>query len=313
MSGRARPRLVSGVSMVESALQPLPFYTAVTAAGLALFGALLRVTRLTVAWAPYRTWFVMLPILFAALWLGPWGWAGLATLISVYAFKEFARATGLYRELLFVAVVYVAILAFNLFASLERFGLFMVTPIWAVAALALVPILRNRTESMLQWFALSVVGVTYFAWSFAHLTYLARHEAGLGYVIYVVLGTQLNDALAFIYGKLFGKRQWTVLSPNKTVEGSLGALATSVALAFLNWGIAFPHLPWWGVLAAGVIVGAGGQIGDLTMANVKRNVGIKDFGDLLPGHGGILDRVNSLMYVAPVFFHFMRFFFGGFP
>lgn len=293
--------------------QPLPFYTVATAAGLVLFGALLRVTRLTVAWTPYKAWFVMLPVVFGALWLGPWGWATFVTVISVYAFKEFARATGLYRELLFVLLVYAAILTLNLVGALERFGLFMVTPIWAIAALALVPIVRNRTESMLQWFALSVVGVTYFAWSLAHLTYLAWHEAGLGYVIYVVLGTQLNDALGFLYGKLFGRRRWTALSPNKTVEGSVGALATSIAFAFLNWGLAFPHLPWWGVLAAGIIVGAGGQIGDLTMANVKRNVGIKDFGALLPGHGGILDRVNSLMYVAPVFFHFMRFFFGGFP
>ncbi len=292
--------------------QPLPAYTALAAIAIVFFGALLRVTRLQAGWTPYRTWLVMLPLVLAALWLGVWAWAVLVTLVSIYGFKEFARATGLYRERLFVLVVYLAVVAMNAAAFSGRFGLFMVAPLWAVAALTLVPIVRNRTEGMLQNFALSVVGAVYFAWFLAHLTYLATAATGLGYVLYVVLATQLNDVIAYLSGKLFGRHHWTVLSPNKTVEGSGFALFASIALAFANWGLAFPHLPWWGVLAAGVIVGAGGQIGDLAMANVKRNLEIKDFGDILPGHGGILDRINSLMYVAPVFFHFMRFFFGGF-
>ena len=101
----------------------------------------------------------------------------------------------------------------NLAAVFGRFGLFMVAPVWAVGLLTLVPIVRNRTEGMLQGFALSVVGVVYFAWFLAHLTYLAIWQDGLGLVIYVVLATQLNDVLAFLTGKLFGRHRWTVLSP----------------------------------------------------------------------------------------------------
>jgi len=298
---------------VEALAQPLPAYTALAALGIVVFGAFLRITRLSAGWAPYRTWLVMLPVVFASLWLGVWGWAALVTVLSVYGFKEFARATGLYRERLFVLVVYAAIVAMNVAAVFGRFGLFMVAPVWAVGLLTLVPIVRNRTEGMLQGFALAVVGVVYFAWFLAHLTYLAMWSGGLGLVIYVVLATQLNDVIAFLFGKLFGRRHWTALSPNKTVAGSIGALAFSVVFAFLNWPLAFPSFPWWGALVAGLIVGAGGQIGDLTLANFKRNIGIKDFGDLLPGHGGILDRLNSLTLVAPVFLHFARFFFDGFP
>lgn len=298
---------------MEGLAQPLPAYTALAAASVVLFGALLRLTRLTAGWVPYRTWLVMLPIVLAPLWLGTWAWAALVTALSIYGFKEFARATGLYRERLFVLVVYLAMIAANTAAYFARFGLFMVVPMWGVALLTLVPIVRNRTEGMLQGFALSVVGIVYFGWFLAHLTYLALWESGLGLVLYVVLATQLNDVIAYLVGKLFGRRHWTVLSPNKTVEGSLGALAFAVAFAFLNWPLAFPQLPWWGVLGLGVIVGAVGQIGDLTLANFKRNVGVKDFGSLLPGHGGILDRLNSLTLVAPVALHFVRFFFGGFP
>jgi len=139
---------------------------------------------------------VMLPIIFAALWLGIWGWALLVTILSVYGFKEFARATGLYRERLFVLVVYAAMVAANVAAYFGRFGLFMVAPVWAVGALTLVPIIRNRTEGMLQNFALSVVGIVYFGWFLAHLTYLAIWTGGLGLVLYVVLATQLNDVIA---------------------------------------------------------------------------------------------------------------------
>lgn len=298
---------------MEGLAQPLPVYTALAAASVIVFGVLLRLTRLTAGWVPYRTWLVMLPVVLAALWLGTPAWATLVTVLSIYGFKEFARATGLYRERLFVLLVYTAMVAANAMAYVGRFGLFMVVPMWGVALLTLVPIVRNRTEGMLQGFALSVVGIVYFGWFLAHLTYLALWEGGLGLVLYVVLATQLNDVIAFVVGKLFGHRHWTALSPNKTVEGSLGAFAFAIAFAFLNWPLAFPSLPWWGVLGLGLIVGAGGQIGDLTLADFKRNVGVKDFGNLLPGHGGVLDRLNSLTLVAPIAFHFVRFFFGGFP
>src|SRR5205809_392407 len=155
---------------MEALAQPLPAYTALAALGVLVFGAFLRLTRLRAGWTPYRTWLVMLPIIFAALWLGIWGWALLVTILSVYGFKEFARATGLYRERLFVLVVYAAMLAANVAAYFGRFGLFMVAPVWAVGALTLVPIIRNRTEGMLQHFALSVVGIVYFGWFLAHLT-----------------------------------------------------------------------------------------------------------------------------------------------
>jgi phosphatidate cytidylyltransferase len=298
---------------LEALSQPLPAYTALAALGIVVFGVFLRLTRLSAGWVPYRTWLLMLPVVLVAFWIGTWAWAVLVTLLSIYGFKEFARATGLYRERLFMLTVYLAMIAANATAFFGRFGLFMVVPMWAVALLTLVPIVRNRTEGMLQGFALSVLGVVYFGWFLAHLSYLAIWDQGLGLVLYVVLATQLNDVIAFLTGKLIGRHHWTVLSPNKTIEGSLGALAFAVAFAFVNSPLAFPSLPWWGVLGLGLIVGAGGQIGDLTLADFKRNVGIKDFGNLLPGHGGILDRLNSLILVAPVALHFVRFFFDGFP
>jgi phosphatidate cytidylyltransferase len=166
---------------------------------------------------------------------------------------------------------------------------------------------------MLQWLALSIVGVTLYAFFLSHLSWLYQSSLGLGYLLFVLVATPLNDVLAFTFGKALGRHHWTTLSPNKTVEGSVLALAATVGLTFVQAPLAFPHVPPWGVLLAGVIIGVGGQVGDLMMALVKRNIGIKDWGHLLPGHGGLTDRLNSFMITAPVFAHVMGFLFGGFP
>jgi phosphatidate cytidylyltransferase len=303
---------------------PLAVATIATAVAIGLVAVLLFLVRIPGSWTPIKTWLVMLPIALGTLWLGrlleaqtgrgaALPWTILVAVVSLLAFREFARVTGLVRETLFVTVVAGAIVAEGISAYLQRYDFFMATPTWAILFLCLVPIARNRTEGMLQWLALAIVGVVFYGYFLAHLSYLAQSPDGLGYLLFVVLLTQLNDAMGYLYGKTLGRHRWTPISPNKTLEGSGLALATTVLLGFAFAPIAFPWVPPWGVLAAGLIVGLGGQVGDLTMANVKRNVGVKDFGTMLPGHGGLTDRVNSLMITAPAFAHFMGFLFGGFP
>jgi phosphatidate cytidylyltransferase len=301
------------VGLDELTGDPLRFYTVAAIVTVAVTSVLLAVLRIPGAWIPLRTWFLILPIALGAMWLGQGAWTVLVAVVSILAFKEYARVTGLYRQPLFVILVYGAVIAENAFAFVGRYDVFMAIPTWAVLALALVPIVLRRTDGMLQWFALSVVGVIFFAYFLAHLSYLYASSLGLGYLLFVLLMTQLNDALQFIYGKAVGRRRWTPISPNKTLEGSLLAGVTIVVLTFLQAPIAFPWVPPLGVLAAGLIVTIGGQVGDLTMANVKRNAGVKDFGAILPGHGGLTDRLNSLMVTAPAFAHFMGYLFGGFP
>jgi len=115
---------------------------------------------------------------------------------------------------------------------------------------------------------------------------------------------------AYTFGKLFGRHSLrTNISPKKTLEGAAGALAVSL---LLPWVLrpTLPHFQAMDCLLAGLIVGVGGQLGDLVMSAIKRDLGVKDMAALIPGHGGILDRTDSLIYVAPLFCHYVRCRFG---
>jgi phosphatidate cytidylyltransferase len=115
---------------------------------------------------------------------------------------------------------------------------------------------------------------------------------------------------AFTCGKAFGRhRLRSNISPNKTWEGAIGAVAVSLALPWLLH-FSFPQFGPWQCLLTGLIFGIGGQLGDLSISLIKRDVGVKDMGAAIRGHGGVLDRIDSLIYVAPLFFHMTRFFYG---
>jgi phosphatidate cytidylyltransferase len=275
-------------------------------------GLFIWLKPLDVAKKPYLTWAIMIPALMVPIWLGPVAWIVTVLLISVYGFKEFAKGTGLYERKPYCVIVYLVMLLIAVAGILNRYGLFMAFPIWGVAAITTVPVFSNRSEGAIQDISLSVIGLVYFGWFLGHLGFLARSQYGMGYLLFVLIFTQLNDVLCFLWGKLFGKTPFTELSPKKTLEGSFLGFLTSLGLAFLNWKIVFPHFQWWVVALTGFVISFGGQMGDLVMSSFKRDLGVKDFGTLLPGHGGILDRVDSMVWVAPIFFHMARFFYQGF-
>lgn len=280
--------------------EPLPAYTLAATGALVVLSGSVAATRLSSAWRPIGTWLLMAPLIVGSLWLDGVAWALLVTAASIVAFAEYTRATGLSREPIFVAVVILAIIALDVAAYLALDAAFTAIPVLGVIGLAVVPVIRNRVDGMLRHFALAIVGLIFFGVFLAHLTLLGSPAHPIGLLLFVVFATQLNDALAFMFGKLLGRRHWTVLSPSKTVEGSLLAIAATLTLAVAQWPLAFPQAALWEVVILGLAVGVGGQLGDLTMALVKRTAGIKDFGTLLPGHGGMTDRLNSLMVTAPV-------------
>lgn len=268
------------------------------------------------AWEAYRGWLVMIPLVLLCIFLGREAAILFFTALAGLAFREFARATGLVRDRGIAAAVYLGIAAAGVLSVVIDpredvpgwYGLFMALPVYVIALILLVPILRNRARGQLQSIALGVVGFLYIGWMFGHLAFLANARYAYGYLLYLILAVELSDVTAYTCGKLFGRHPLrSNISPKKTWEGSLGALAASMALPWVLH-FSFPHFTVRDCILTGLIVGVAGQLGDLSMSVIKRDLGIKDMGALIHGHGGILDRIDSLIYVAPLFFHMVRYY-----
>jgi phosphatidate cytidylyltransferase len=298
-------------------------YCAIAAGILVIAGIAIGLLRLAgknigPIWRTYCGWLIMAPLVLGAIFLGREATIIGLTLVAMSGCKEFARATGLYNDWWMTGTVYLGIVGVALVSLTSDprhgqfgwYGMFMVLPAFTVAAILLVPILRNRTKGQLQGVALAILGFVYFGWMFGHLAFLANAPHAYGYLLYIIFAVEINDIAAFVCGKLFGRHKLrSAISPNKTIEGSLGALAISMAVP---WALhfSFPHFGTLELVLSGVIVGVGGQAGDLAISFIKRDIGIKDMGAVVPGHGGILDRVDSLIFVAPLFFHMVRWFHG---
>jgi phosphatidate cytidylyltransferase len=298
------------------------FYAALLAGLLAVAGSVLAALRFGLrrnvdhAWKAYLGWLLMIPLVLGSIFLGRVATVIFFTVVAALGFREFARATRLDRDPLMTGVVYLGIFAAGVLALVTDpglhvpgwYGTFMALPVYVIALILAIPILANRVEGELRSVALAMVGFIYFGWMFAHLAFLANARHAYAYLLYVLLAVELNDVAAFTCGKLFGRHPLrSNISPKKTWEGALGALAVSLALPWLLH-FTFPHWQPRDLILAGLIVGIGGQLGDLAISVIKRDVGVKDMGSAIPGHGGILDRIDSLIYVAPLFFHMVRYF-----
>ncbi|MCE5268464.1 MAG: phosphatidate cytidylyltransferase [Planctomycetaceae bacterium] len=266
------------------------------------------------AWRSYSSWLVMIPIVFLAVLAGRLPLIALLTLLAIFAFREYARSTGLFRDWLMTSAGYIGILAVGAVSAVHDpvlnvlgwYGLFVALPAYVIAAILLMPIIRNRCEGQLQAMSLAILGFLYIGWMFGHLAFLANAKNAYGYVLFLVFAVEINDVAAYTFGKTLGRHPLrSKISPRKTWEGAIGALAVSMAMP---WALrfSFPLFTATELLLTGLIVGIAGQLGDLSMSVIKRDLGIKDMGTLIRGHGGILDRIDSLIYVTPLFFHMVR-------
>lgn len=270
------------------------------------------------AWASYRGWLVMVPTTMLCIYLGRVPTIVLFTALALLGAKEFARATGLYNCWSMTGVMYLGIVSVGMTCAVRDpwlgvpgwYGMLMALPVFVVAAIFLVPIVRNRSQGQLQAIALAIIGFIYIGWMFGHLAFMANSTNAYGYILYLLVAVELNDVAAYTFGKAFGKHPLrSNISPKKTWEGAIGAVAVSLVLPFVLR-FSFPHFDTIDLLRTGLIVGVGGQLGDLSISIIKRDVGVKDMGSLIRGHGGVLDRIDSLIYVAPLFFHATGYYYG---
>ena len=243
--------------------------------------------------------------------------------LSFLAFKEYISliSTRLSdRRVLFWAYLAIAIQYY--WIAIHWYVMFLIfIPIYAFLFLPMRMVIAGETKGFLKAIGTLHWGLMLTVFSLGHLAYLlmlpdrGNPLAGsAGLVLYLVFLTEINDIAQYIWGKSFGRHPVTpTVSPNKTWEGLLGGVltTTSLATAIAPWLTPFD---WIHALGVGAIVSSAGFFGDVTVSALKRDLGVKDSGTLIPGHGGILDRIDSLTYTAPLFFHFtVYFYFRGIP
>jgi len=265
-----------------------------------------------------RTWWIILGLFLGALLLNKDAAIVLFAFVSYLALKEYLSLIPTRRadrHVFFWA--YLSIPVQYWWIHIESYGMFIIfIPVYMFLFLPMYMVFKGETQGFLKAAGTLHWGLMVSVFSLSHLGFLLVLPkegdfiaGGVGLVLYLACLTELNDVAQYVWGKRFGKRKVVpVVSPNKSWAGLIGGVVTTVVLAYLLAPFLTPLSPIDSIFA-GVIIGFGGFLGDVTVSAVKRDIGIKDTGTLLPGHGGILDRVDSLTFTAPLFLHFVRYFY----
>ena len=265
-----------------------------------------------------QSWWVMVAIFTIAFLVSHTISIIVFALISFLALKEYfsmiptRRAD---RRVLFWAYLSIPVQYFWVYDS--YYGMFAVfIPVYMFLFLPFASLLSQQTDGFLRSVGTLNWGLMLCVFSISHAAFLlilpatpGNEAGGAGLLLFLIFLTQFNDVAQYTWGKLFGRRKIIPgVSPNKTWEGFLGGVATTLVLAVLIAPLVTPlDLPR--AAAAGLLIAGAGFVGDVTVSALKRDLGVKDTGSLIPGHGGILDRIDSLTFTAPLFFHFTRYFY----
>ena len=262
-----------------------------------------------------KTWWTMALVFLLAMLLSRTVSIVFLGFVSFLALKEYfslVPARRADRRVMFWA--YLAIVAQYVWVAQEWYGMFIVfIPVYMFLLLPLRMVLIGKTDGFLRSAGVMHWGLMATVYSVSHAAFLLvlRLEdqediaVGPGLMLALVFLTQFNDVAQYLWGRTLGKHKVVpTVSPGKTWAGLLGGVATTVGLAVLigPWLTPMNQVQ---ALGAGLIIGLGGFIGDITISAIKRDLGVKDSSGLLPGHGGILDRIDSLTYTAPLYFHYV--------
>jgi phosphatidate cytidylyltransferase len=248
------------------------------------------------------------------------GWRGvtvLFALVSFLALKEFLSLAPTRREdRLVILFTYLSVpVAYGL-VILDQYGIYLVAiPVWFFLITPFLMAVAGQTRGYLTSVAAFNWGAVTCVYNLGYIALLMRtptqevpYAGPAGLVFFLLLVTEANDVLQYVFGRLFGRRKiMPKVSPNKTWEGFLGGWVTTAALIWLV-GPIFAPLAGLKLAIMAVLLPLAGFAGDVTMSAIKRDIGVKDTSTLIPGHGGVLDRIDSLTFTAPLYFHILAYY-----
>lgn len=255
---------------------------------------------------------ILLPIGLLLIWLGGWPYDLAIALIFSLAAYEFVHLMqqGSFAPTLLLSITFVWVLLVDaIFAETQ-----LARP--AIAALLIIGLawqMRRRSGTPTANWALTVAIGIYLGTAGRYFILLRQLPDGLWWLLLALAGTWLADSGAYFVGRKLGKHKMApTLSPKKSWEGLAGgvlfAVVLNALLAVVISSAVSANLPWWAGMALGLIGALIGVLGDLSISMIKREVGAKDTGHLIPGHGGVLDRLDSLLFTIVASYYFIVWF-----
>lgn len=278
-----------------------------------------------------RTWWIIAAVLALVIILGRPAIVGLIGLVTVLALREyFSLVPERSRYGRIIWWTYAAAVLQYLWVYFQLFGLFIIfVPVLVFLLLTVRVVLARQPQGFLHMVGTLQWGMMMLVFCVSHVAFLLSlpdepnpSGGSIGLFIYLVLLTEFNDIAQALWGRPLGRHKIIPeISPGKSWEGLIGAVVCTTLLAVLLAPVLTPlagpppefagdgstapfYLSPWSWIA-GFIIGVGGFFGDIAISAVKRDVNVKDSGTLLPGQGGILDRIDSLTFTAPLFFHYV--------
>ena len=270
--------------------------------------------RLARWWLRWRTWLFLTPLILGPILLGAaWTILGVG-LLSLFCYREYARATGLFREKVISLTVVLGITLVTFAAFDNWYRLFVALTPLTISFILTVAIFADRPQGYIQRTALAVLGFVLLGSGLGHLGYLANDANYRPLVLLILVANEMNDVFAYLAGPSFGQRAiCPATHPRKTVAGALGGLLLTTLLVVLLGRFVFRDTPLASPLhlvTLGIIISVVGQLGDLMFWSIKRDLHVEDFDSTIPGHGGLLDRFDSLVPIASAVFHYVNYFVG---
>jgi phosphatidate cytidylyltransferase len=256
---------------------------------------------------------ILIPVIIFLVWRGEHLYSALIVLVTVVMLIEFCQLSQSIRAKgsQILTIVCGLLLCLSAIELLD----FKISVQLALALTLLLPfscqIFRNQVNVAFLSIASTLMGAVYIGWAFGYHLILLRHisDVGSGLIFFLLVIIWLGDTGAYLFGKWFGKHKLRPqISPGKTVEGTIAGLGFGVLGGLGVWSLllkdtlSLPH-----TLILGVLLGIVGQLSDLSESIIKRSADVKDSGRLIPGHGGLLDRCDSLIFSAPALYYYFQY------
>jgi len=261
-------------------------------------------------WIRIVSWLCIVPLFIFSAYFGTMTFSVLVGLLIYFGLKEYLKVIKIKPNCAYCRTAFGVSALFFLCALFGLKEIFFSLPVIAVLAALLVPVFTEKSQNSVYLSAGTLLGTLYVGWMFSFLILVRGLPGGFGYILFLGTMAAAEDNIAYAFGKIFGrgkKKLIPEISPNKTVIGSVGGILGTVLVARL-FNFAVPALSANQCLALGLLLGITGQLGDLVKSAIKRDMGVKDMGNLIPGHGGVLDRFDSWVFSAPFVYFFLTWF-----